>query len=257
MFSEIDKEIRTYLPFVLTTTSQNQAQREIIRPYGFTDHQFIWVSEGEGHFTVEDTEYTLKQGEGLFFRANVPHTYNGEKGNFFTSWITFSGCDNILDYYNIGTYFRFDVSTSMNTLCTELNTLCTGNSTAMMRSAAGYSCLINVLEEIFETSIPIETRVKRFMENNYATPLSLDEIAQHVNMDRYALCRYYNKNCNIRPMEQLKKIRISKAKHYLKYTSKSVDEIGKLCGFDSTSYFGKRFKEETNFSPGEYRKQQI
>ncbi len=122
------------------------------------------------------------------------------------------------------------------------------------RSAAGYSWLCSVLEEIFQPTIPVENKVRQFMENYYYKPLTLDDIALSVNMNRYTLCRYYHAKCGIRLMDQLKKIRISKAKHYLRYSSKPLEEIGRLCGFESPSYFGKKFREETMLSPREYRK---
>ena len=49
------------------------------------------------------------------------------------------------------------------------------------------------------------------------------------------------------------KIRIAKAKQLLNQVPLRAQEVGRMCGFDSTSYFCK-FREETGRTPLEYRK---
>ncbi|GMK40399.1 hypothetical protein PCCS19_34550 [Paenibacillus sp. CCS19] len=39
----------------------------------------------------------------------------------------------------------------------------------------------------------------------------------------------------------------------LRTTDMPVHDIGKQCGFDSSSYFGKVFREYMNMTPKEYR----
>ena len=63
----------------------------------------------------------------------------------------------------------------------------------------------------------------------------------------------YKKEHGITVMDDLNRIRIAKAKRFLRYGSASVAEVGKQCGFDSPSYFGKCFKEATGYTPTEYR----
>ena len=47
--------------------------------------------------------------------------------------------------------------------------------------------------------------------------------------------------------------RISMAKKLLSTTSKTVGEISDQCGFEYQSYFNRIFKNNTGFTPAEYR----
>lgn len=135
----------------------------------------------------------------------------------------------------------------------ELERLCQGDSTVLSRSAAGYGWLTEWLSSMFEASpSPIST-VRRFLEVHFAQPLTLEEIAGQAHMDRFTLCRCYKEKRGRTVMEDLRHIRIAKAKQYLQHTASPIEEIGRLCGYESHSYFGKVFREETGCSPRAYR----
>lgn len=56
-------------------------------------------------------------------------------------------------------------------------------------------------------------------------------------------------------MHYLLTIRISRAREFLiRFPDKKVLEIAKMCGFESPSYFGKKFKLETGMTPDTFRK---
>ena len=85
------------------------------------------------------------------------------------------------------------------------------------------------------------------------TLLTVEEIAQQVHMSKYGLCHYYAQNVGTTVLRELQEIRVAKAKQLLRFTDRPVAEIGNLCGYDSASYFGKRFKEIAGCTPGDYR----
>ena len=49
--------------------------------------------------------------------------------------------------------------------------------------------------------------------------------------------------------------RITRAKQLLRFTDKTIDEIGVMVGMDSANYFSRVFRKIEGISPGEYRKQ--
>ena len=257
MFVEINQKYLTPeppLPFVVCTVGQTTHQGAIVRPEGCPYHHVIWVLEGEGLFSYKGTAFTLSAGEGVFCRRGVPHRYHSGDGPFDTAWFTFLGAEAVLDYYHIGNAFRFTASPPMQAACEELRIFCEGNSTMISRSAAGYSWLTAWLEDWFAPSVPAAVRVRRYLEAHFSEPLTLEQIAAQVRMGKYALCRYYKENQGISVMEQLKRIRLAKARQLLRCSTCNIEEIGWMCGYESPSYFGKLFREATGQSPREYRR---
>ena len=256
MFIEIRKEVLEEhgkpLPFVISTIGVDHEQEPVVRSDGCLHHHLLWVKEGSGVFRVGNQTMILEAGEGLLCRKNVPHAYRSD-GVFKTDWLTFLGAEGLLDYCGVGDYLRFRISESAAQAAEALCAVCEGNSTVLSRSAAGYAWLTEFLTELMEPNTQPEQIVRRYMEVHCGEPLTLEEIAEQVHMSKYALCHYYTRTQNMTVMEQLKRIRIAKAKRLLRFTSCPVAEIGQMCGYDSASYFGKQFREETGCTPREYR----
>lgn len=242
------------LPFILNTIGESPKQGAVCREKAPEWNQFIWVKSGSGVFTVGDEKFTLSAGQGIFMRHGVPHSYDGE--NLHTAWCTFFSGDNLIDY-NIGkkNCFVFRVPDFLERETAELCVFATGNSTTMSLSAAGYTYVTELFAAITggEGDSVIE-KVKNYLESNFSKELTLDGIAAAVGLDRFSLCRYFKKYHKRTVMEELKKIRISKAKKMLRYTSEPIEKISKLCGFESHGYFCMRFRELCGCAPGEYRK---
>lgn len=260
MFIEIRKEyLKTDEPcplaMVLCNIGQSEMQGAIMRPEGFHFHHVLWVEKGEGLFWVNGQQRTLGPGEGLFCKKNVPHGYERTGDTFSTRWVTFLGGEGVMDYYHAPDAFFFRCSKRMEESTIELDSLCQGSSTVLSRSAAGYTWLSQWLSDVFDAQQSVAANVQRYLEAHFARALTLEEIGASVGLDRFTLCRQYRETTGVTVMEQLKRIRVAKAKQFLRYTSYSIEEIGVLCGYDSPSYFGKIFKDETGRTPRAYREQ--
>lgn len=259
MFAEIRKEYLSArgaaLPFVVCTVGENPHQGLVSRPQGFAHHHMLWVQAGAGIFRVGGQSRVLTAGMGLFCRRGVPHGYEREGPLLHTRWVTFLGAEGALDYYAAGDYFFFQTTPALAEATARLDEACQGGSTPLSRSAAGYQWLTDWLRAEFEPAVSPAARIRQYLEAHFAEPLTLDEIAAQVHMGRYALCRYYQRDQGTTVMEQLKKIRVAKAKQFLRYASLPIEEVGRLCGYSSPSYFGKQFREETGRSPRAYRAQ--
>lgn len=258
MFIEIRKEyLQAHEPcplaLVLCDIGQSETQGTVVRPEGFRFHHVLWVEKGEGLFWVDGHQRTLGPGEGLFCKKNVPHGYERTGDTFSTRWVTFLGGEGVMDYYHAPDAFFFRCGKRMEDAATELDSFCQGSSTVLSRSAAGYTWLSQWFSDVFDAQSSTVSSVQRYLEAHFARALTLEEIGESVGMDRFTLCRHYREATGMTVMEQLKGIRMAKAKQFLRYTSYSMEEIGKLCGYSSPSYFGKIFREETGRTPRAYR----
>ena len=67
-------------------------------------------------------------------------------------------------------------------------------------------------------------------------------------------CTYFKKHTGYTPFEQLNLIRINHAMILLRDNSKKITTIATECGFNSISFFNRKFNEIMNMSPREYQK---
>lgn len=242
------------LPFLVQSAGKDYPQEDVLREQGFFCHQFLWVTEGCGQFTVNGQVMTLSAGQGCFMRRGVPQAYHSVQAPFSTAWFGFWNGEGVLDFYGVGDFFVFDVPPFLPRSFDEFFALCCGNSTPVSRSAAGYPLFITLLQTLFEPNVSLTQRVDAFLESHFARDLSLEEIADAAGMSKYALCHRYKAEQGVTVMEQLRRIRVAKAKQYLAATDRSVAEIGQLCGFRDASYFTKTFREFTALSPRDWRR---
>lgn len=102
-------------------------------------------------------------------------------------------------------------------------------------------------------SSPVLERITDFIEKNFAEEWSLEEFADEMGMSMYYMCRIFKDRTGISILNYRNDLRLKKAKELLFKTDKSVSDISVLCGFNSQSYFVKKFREAENITPLQYR----
>ena len=81
------------------------------------------------------------------------------------------------------------------------------------------------------------------MEANLAEPLSLIEIADHVDLSRRQIERLFRTEMGRSPARYYLEIRLDRARHLLIQSSMPVVEVAVACGFVSASHFSKCYRE--------------
>ena len=97
-------------------------------------------------------------------------------------------------------------------------------------------------------------KTTQYMEENYFSKITVDDLSQIVNMSAPNFYRYFKKVFNTSPMEYLKRIKISHATAMLSSTDKSISFIAQECGFFDSSHFTHTFEQATNMNPKEFRR---
>lgn len=93
------------------------------------------------------------------------------------------------------------------------------------------------------------------VEDFYGTELSVNDIANRLNINRSYLSSIFVKYVGTSLKKYIVDFRISQSEEFLFTTNWSVDYISKVCGFNNPSYFSKIFKKHHKVSPTEYRLQ--
>lgn len=106
-----------------------------------------------------------------------------------------------------------------------------------------------------------EIRIKDaiyFIKQNYADPISLEDIAGSIHVSKSECCRCFHRAVNMTPFEYLMHYRVLKAADTIQKNPGEripISELATSVGFNNTSYFNKRFREYFGCTPTEFRKQ--
>lgn len=95
--------------------------------------------------------------------------------------------------------------------------------------------------------------VKRYIDQHFKEPLTLEQLAEEVHMDKYYLSHAFKREFGVPPIHYLIDQRIEESKYLLAETDLSLSQIGRLLGFSSLSYFSQVFRRTQKISPAEYR----
>lgn len=118
----------------------------------------------------------------------------------------------------------------------------------------------NYLLHIKDTNIENEHQIENlkkvlsYINENYSTPIRLEELASLLNLNAQYFCRYFKENIGKTVTEYINEIRIEKAAEALAETDEKIITIAQDTGFDNVGYFIRRFKREKGVTPSEYRK---
>ena len=94
-----------------------------------------------------------------------------------------------------------------------------------------------------------------FIQENYGTDISLDDICKATAVGRSECCRLFKRNLQMSPISYLITYRINMAAARLENSNDSITRIAMDHGFTDDSYFCKIFKRYMQVTPLEYRKQ--
>lgn len=109
--------------------------------------------------------------------------------------------------------------------------------------------------DTFSSKNPERIRcILSYIEENFSSVKSVDEIAEHFYLNKSYLCRLFKKETNMTVMDYLYNYRIQQACERLTDTKSTIAEIALHCGFENTSHFIKLFKSMLDCTPGQFRK---
>ncbi|GGD78413.1 AraC family transcriptional regulator [Paenibacillus nasutitermitis] len=99
--------------------------------------------------------------------------------------------------------------------------------------------------------------VLRFIHLHFSEPLTLKELASHVNWSESYISREFKKLTGMNFVEYVHKLRISRATALLSTTDMSITEISSEVGYDYFRTFSRAFKTLKSITPSEFRKNHL
>lgn len=101
-------------------------------------------------------------------------------------------------------------------------------------------------------------RIRRYIAAHYSeSTLSLNQIANYMNMSVSSVCIHYKAECNQTVMQTITEYRIKKSQEMLCNPEMKVRDVAQFVGYSDSNYFIKVFKKAVGFPPQEYREKRF
>lgn len=119
-------------------------------------------------------------------------------------------------------------------------------------------CLHRHYPELLQTkseTLKLVQSVQTYLEENYALPCCLDDLAQQYHMSASHLSHTFKKITGQSVIGYLNACRFAAAKRLLCETSMDISDIVSTCGFSDCSNFSRSFRSITGMTPTQFRLQ--
>ncbi|MBN2626148.1 MAG: helix-turn-helix domain-containing protein [Spirochaetales bacterium] len=98
-------------------------------------------------------------------------------------------------------------------------------------------------------------RIMPYIQEHLEEELTLSRLCEEGGMSRSSLTRTFQQVYGMSPMEKVRDMRVEKASLLLREGHLQIQTVAELCGFASSAYFCRVFREKTGVTPSEYRKE--
>jgi AraC-like DNA-binding protein len=236
---------------------------------GIRDYYKIhYIHSGSGTFRAEDKSYHLTRGQGFLITPGMLAYYRADLDTPWSySWVAFNGVQ--VEYHLKRS--RLSAEEPIVTCDQEeriqacFMEMFNANKEGTNKELRMLGSLYTFLSIILDTDTPFadtedlrQHRVHKmldFIEMNYAQGISVQSIADEMNLDRKYASRLFKEGVGLTPMQYIVRYRMQKARHLLENPRLAISEVSTSVGYVDPLLFSRMFKGVVGVSPSEFRKQ--
>lgn len=252
--------------------------RYVMSYHWHVEYEIIRILKGSLSVTLDEKSFTATVGDIIFIHSGILHS--GIPEDCVYQCIVFDG-NTFLKYNSVcSTYMQKIIhqeiliyhhfTPASEEICATVNSI----FDALWMRPSGYEMTVigqfyHFFGIVFGNHYYLEsvTRTRRdykrilqlkqvldFIEHNYASPLTLQQLSSSVSMSPKYFCRFFSEMTHQTPMDYLNHQRIEQACYQLSTTDDSITEIAYRNGFNDLSYFIRTFKKYKGMTPGKYKR---
>ena len=243
----------------------------VSRRSNLTSLLFFTVVSGSGKLVYSGMEYNLIAGDCVYIDCENEYSHTTDEDNLWTlRWIHFYGASLPAIYQKYcerggRPVFHLESTDRVEKIWNDLMT--TASSSDYIRDMKINAGLNELLVEVMAESWHPEDQenlppkksiilpVKDYLDSNYQSKITLDQLAEKFFINKYYLTKAFKEQYGQSINSYLLNLRITRAKQLLRFTDKTVEEIGLECGIGAAHYFSSKFKEVEGVPPSVYREQ--
>lgn len=229
---------------------------------------FCMVVSGRGKLMYQNNEFELRANDCFFVDCQQPYSHTTDFDLWCLRWIHFTGPtmrsiynkyverggrpvitpDNMEEFFDI-----WQKTYSFASSDDYIRDMRINEQLTML--------LTHIMEYSYHTDTAAHISYKRdkaglirdYLSQNFSKALTLDHIAETFSINKYYLTRIFKSHYGISMNVYLTQLRITHAKHLLRFTNSSIESIGISCGIPDPNYFSRLFRKIEGISPSEYR----
>ncbi|NLW42846.1 MAG: AraC family transcriptional regulator [Tissierellia bacterium] len=246
--------------------------------------QFALVIKGSVNFTLNNEQFIVPEGDGIFINSGIPHSakpINDEDSQYicidispyFLADRSFIIFEKYVDRLLISVsqiLFNKNIDWQKNVL-KKIQKIY--DEYVEEKNGFEITIKITILEILREVMLNHESgnmddnninynrtsdeRIKNvlnYIHKNYQQRIKLDDIADASNLSRSESCRFFKTMTGQTPFEYLLNYRINASFKILRETDLPITEVAQEVGFGSVSYFIEQFRKMTKITPLQFRK---
>ncbi len=246
------------------------------------DCRLFFIKEGKGSLTSENTEYKFSNNSVIFVPPGTKYQFSPPDNNKPLSLLIFN-FDLVNDFSHLvnslgtatdktfvpGRVIRYDMPPELSSIVTQtapqLHDMLVDSANEFLHKDRYYhesaSALLKcaLIEFLRKASLAsnytLISQVTEYIHAHYTeSDLTNSAIAQNFNYHPYHLSKLMKEATGETLRSYLLHYRLRMAKNALITTKWDISTIAWKCGFNSTAYFIKQFKERTGVTPKHYRK---
>lgn len=245
--------------------------------------ELTWIMSGEMEYQINDTIYKLSAGDGIFGNSNSLHTGRRVNGH---------QCTYLSITFHPRFLYGYENSILQTKYVGFITSNESWASLALKQNVEWQKDILDAIKEIYELSKApaddFELSVHRklmyiwhslylyysvqpecgnktlihiqrlreiltFIHENFATDISLDEIAEYTSLSKSECCRFFKKHMDMTIFDYILYYKIQKSLPIL-LEDQSITDTAFSVGFSSASYYTQIFKRYMKCTPLQYKK---
>ena len=237
----------------------------ILRSNGRRDFHFLYLQNGWLDIEVGTAKARLTRGQCAVFLPNVRQMYSfTAAGDPVSLYLHFTGqaAAEAMQYLRPTENMIYTISdqTLFESLFHRLNRLHNLQQSAALQIPEENSILLQLITIVCRSSADNEAPIRsdilsamEYMREHMQEQINFQTFAETLHLSYSRFAHLFTQAIGVSPQQYLLRLRLDRARGFLRDSSMSVSEVAESTGFNDPFYFSRMFSKAFGLSPRAFR----